>query len=53
MKKLDLVNKRFGRLLVISESHVDRHGKYHWNVKCDCGNNKTVSGGSMKKGVTN
>lgn len=49
--KINLINKRFGRLLVISESHSD--GKHiYWNCLCDCGNEKIIAGDSLKQGLT-
>ena len=49
--KIDLINKRFGRLTVISESHSD--GKHiYWNCLCDCGQEKIISGDSLKRGLT-
>lgn len=51
MKK-DLTGMRFGRLLVLKESHKDKHGKYHWSCICKCGKNITVSGGHLLSGHT-
>lgn len=33
--KIDLIGKRFGRLIVLSESHI-RNKKIYWNCICDC-----------------
>lgn len=41
MKKLDLTNQRFGRLLVVSAA-ASRKGKTFWVCKCDCGITKEV-----------
>ena len=49
-KKLDIVNKRFGRLVVIGFSHVSKHGHRYWQIKCDCGIEKNVRGGHLKSG---
>jgi len=46
----DLVGKRFGRLIVTSFSH--SNGDSYWNVKCDCGSDKIVKKGHLKKGET-
>jgi len=47
---LDLTGRRFGRLVVISFSHV-KHSAY-WNCRCDCGNITVVKGGSLGYGST-
>jgi len=49
---LDLAGKRFGRLLVVSESGRDREGAITWNCTCDCGNDCVVSGKRMVSGNT-
>lgn len=44
----DLTNKKFNKLLVTSFSH--RNGKhYYWNIKCDCGNTKTMRADTIKR----
>jgi hypothetical protein len=53
MKKIDLTNKRFGRLIVISESKEYTKSKnIHWTCKCDCGNIVNVSSYCLLKGRT-
>ena len=49
-KKSDLIGKRFGRLIVVSEakpefysSHGKRNKHRRWNCVCDCKNTATVS----------
>jgi hypothetical protein len=37
MRKIDLTGKKFGRLLVLSESKT-QNGNILWKCKCDCGN---------------
>lgn len=49
-KALDLTDKKFGRLTTISFSHSNNHGKRCWNVKCDCGKDLVVVGGSLTSG---
>lgn len=49
--KIDLSGKRFGNLVVISEAYSDKKHLY-WNCVCDCGNEKVVSGDSLKQGLT-
>ena len=48
---VDLVGKRFNRLLVVSLSHIKTR-KYYWNCVCDCGNACVIAGGHMKNGAT-
>lgn len=44
--QLNLVGEKFGRLTVISFSHIDRFS--YWNCRCNCGNNVTVRGSRLK-----
>lgn len=49
--KKDLTKKRFGRLLVISESKKRySNGLVLWDCVCDCGKKKTVNGASLRSG---
>ena len=48
---LDLINKRFGKLVVISKHPSKRRSM--WLCKCDCGKEKIIRGTSLKAGVTN
>lgn len=53
-KTADLTGKKFGRLKVLS-FHEYRYGKgghkdCYWLCKCDCGNQKIVSSGSLRSG---
>jgi len=50
-KVIDLVGKRFGRLVVTELSHVNKGGA-QWICACDCGNIKTISGHSLRRGCT-
>ena len=45
----DLTGKRFGRLVVIAEDHLENR-QYYWLCKCDCGNLTVKSGNEMKWG---
>lgn len=45
-RRLDLVGRRFGRLLVIGMAPPQR-GFSHWLCECDCGNTKVVRGTSL------
>ena len=50
----DLTGKRFGRLIVL-ERHVNAqktNREAKWMCKCDCGNNVTVAGYSLRSGRT-
>jgi hypothetical protein len=49
-KVVDITGKKYGRLTVIGFSHIKDHVAY-WNVLCDCGNEKTLRGGSFKFGA--
>lgn len=48
---MDLTGQKFHYLLVLEFSHYLRSDAY-WNCICDCGNTKTVSGQSLKRGET-
>lgn len=49
----DIVGMRFSRLLVISKSNKQSdNGTYFYNCKCDCGNDKEISGASLRHGLT-
>jgi len=51
MSGIDLTGNRYGRLVVISEA--ERVGENRrWVCKCDCGNEVTVYGSSLKRGRT-
>jgi len=50
--KDDLKGQRYGKLLVLEFSHMDKHHKSHWLCKCDCDNEVTVSYSCLKKGHT-
>ncbi len=49
MKKLDLLNQRFGRLVVVAPSK-SKNNETMWECKCDCGNIKIVSTSNLKAG---
>jgi hypothetical protein len=50
---IDLIGKRFGRLVVVSRSNNKNFSNYKWLCKCDCGNTVEVAGGSLQQGATN
>jgi hypothetical protein len=47
MKKSELINKKFGKLTVISEAEKTKNGHTTWNCLCDCGNQCTRTGTSL------
>ena len=48
---IDLTNKEFGRLVVVSRAE-NRGTTTMWNCKCKCGNNCVVSATSLRSGAT-
>lgn len=52
MARLNLVGQRFGRLLVLEFSHIDRNGGSTWLCKCACGKSKVVSAANLRSGYT-
>lgn len=50
-KVRDLTGQVFGRLTVISLSHVSG-GKAHWNCTCTCGKNSVVLSTNLTQGLT-
>ena len=55
-KKIDLINKRFGKLLVVSQAENIQtpNGRSHiaWNCICACGNTIMVRGDNLRNGHT-
>jgi len=45
----DMTGQKFGRILVISYSHISNH-EAMWNCKCDCGKEWLVSGHNLRAG---
>lgn len=51
MPKKDIVGKKFGKLLVISETQQRAaNGSILWECKCDCGNNIFDTGSNLRSG---
>lgn len=48
----DMTGMRFGRLTVISLSHIDEKRLAVWRCKCDCGKEKLVRGSMLRCGNT-
>jgi hypothetical protein len=47
-----LINKRFGRLVVVGKAGKDKSGNYLWECLCDCGNKISVTTSNLKGGNT-
>lgn len=52
MNKKNLLNKRFGRLLVVRETNERKHGQIIWLCQCDCGNEVDVMSHNLIKDNT-
>ena len=52
MPVLDLVGQTFGRLKVIKRGENTKRGQARWICECECGNIKTIIGGSLKNHQT-
>ena len=51
--KIDMIGKKFGKLLVLSElTERDSDGSYKYLCECECGNQKIISGCSLRSGMT-
>lgn len=49
----DLTGKRFGKLLVLNYSHLDKNASHsYWNCLCDCGVKKIVRGQYLNRSTT-
>lgn len=52
-KVIDLVGKRFGKLLVLGRvSRSQTNGKIRWKCVCDCGKEKEIFGADLRHGST-
>lgn len=51
-KVIDITGQRFGRLVALEMVGRNSAMNVLWRCKCDCGNETTVSGSSLRKGVT-
>jgi len=52
MKKLDLTGQRFGRLIVVEEIGISKHGRIIWKCQCDCGNEHIAISNNLRNGDT-
>jgi hypothetical protein len=51
-KRIDLVGRRFGKLVVLRLETISPNWRCSWWVHCDCGVEKAVLGGSLRSGRT-
>jgi hypothetical protein len=51
-KGIDLVGRRFSRLVVVSEQLKDKNNVRRWLCACDCGNEKVIYQNSLCSGAT-
>jgi 5-methylcytosine-specific restriction endonuclease McrA len=51
-KKMDLLGKVFGRLIVLEEAGRNKFGRVLWKCLCDCGTIKIVNSNNLRKGDT-
>ena len=52
-KRVEMVDRRFGRLVVLKESERrGSRGQLYFDCLCDCGNYKTVMGESLRSHKT-
>lgn len=49
---IDLVGKKFGRLIVIQRMDNDKFGNLRWLCQCDCGKEKIIRGSSFNNDHT-
>lgn len=48
---IDLKGLRFDRLTVIERAPNDKWGKTEWSCRCDCGTDRVVDAGSLRRGL--
>lgn len=51
-KKINMINKRFGKLVVINEHSKTRNGHIRYTCQCDCGSLTDVLGTHLRQGNT-
>jgi hypothetical protein len=49
-RMIDETGNRYGRLIVLRKSH--GNGPTYWSCRCDCGNQRAVSGSALRGGRT-
>lgn len=50
--KINIINQRFGRLLVFEEAGRNKQNNVLWKCRCDCGAIKIVCGTELRRGKT-
>lgn len=50
MKKINLINQKFGKLTVISSAPSNKRGQAMWVCQCECGNKIIALGNSLRNG---
>lgn len=50
MKRLNLINQKFGELIVLEFIGIGKFGQSKWLCLCSCGNKVEVLAGNLKKG---
>lgn len=51
-QKVEMIGKRFGRLVVLAEDKRNRNGVIFYKCFCDCGKEKVINGVSLRSGAT-
>jgi hypothetical protein len=51
-KKSEMINKKFGKLVVLSEHSKTRNGHIRYECVCECGNKTNVLGTHLRQGNT-
>ncbi|MEX0779226.1 MAG: hypothetical protein WD037_05805 [Balneolales bacterium] len=49
-KLIDLTGKRFGEWIVVNKGMCNKYGNIYWNVKCDCGTERSVQSHALRSG---
>jgi hypothetical protein len=49
---VDEVGHRYGRLIVVGFSHVDKWKRAMWECACECGRSCIVKGTNLRRGLT-
>jgi hypothetical protein len=52
IQKIDMMHKRFGRLMVYADAGKTKAGDYQYLVLCDCGESRVIRGSVMRSGAT-
>jgi hypothetical protein len=50
VSRLDLSGEKFGRWVVVGQSHKNASGEVFWLCRCECGGEKSVKAGSLRSG---